>query len=174
MAIQCVIRSTLRLPKAKVIEVLDESGQVILSTSQNLITDGIDSIFRDFTFVPFTLSLKDADGNIRFTIHKKRSNPMSATNFTLIFRGGRILIHEGSSFRMPNLVFSYHGRELAITGRVRDSFFQLEENGYVLATYDGEGIDDGIDYFVNIIEETLPLEIFLAVGIVLDNLYHAY
>lgn len=174
MAMECTLKSEMSLSQSKKFSIIDDEGIPILTASQDPITEGLDSFLNDFTYVPFTISFKDALGEVYFSLHKKRSTPFSSTNFVIIFSGGRVKIQEGKRFEMPNLTMNYMGRQIDLVGRVMDQIFSIQEEKKNLASFTGKRIEKGKEYKIEIFDESLPLELYFAWAMIIDNLYYDY
>ncbi|MCD1147968.1 hypothetical protein LQU94_07560 [Peptoniphilus sp. KCTC 25270] len=174
MTFTCRLESEIRLPNSKVFRFLGEEEQTLLSAQQDLITEEIDSFLSDFTFLPFTLSVKDAQDNEFFSLHKKRSNFLRKLSYVLIYSGGRLEFKDGFRFEMPNLSLKWKGRTLDLIGEVRNSTFYLMDGEEKLGTFSGERTKKGKAYSISICDEAIPLEIYYACALILDNLYHDY
>lgn len=151
-----------------------EEGLKLCSARLSPITEGVDSFFNDLSLVPFTLEVKDPDGEVLFSLHKKRSLPSSRYNYSIIYSGGRVQVKEGRSFDLPNLAIHFRDRVVEIKGRIMDLDFCLIRGDKTLAKILGKREDQGKVYRIDILEEVLPLELYLASALILDNLYHDY
>lgn len=147
---------------------------LFLEGVQDPITEGLDSLINDFTFIPFTISLRDPRDQEVFSLHKKRSTPFSTTNFVIIYSKGRVEVSEGKTFQMPNLSFKTKDRQLELVGRVMDQVFYLMEGDEALAVFQGRRQDKEKEYSIDIKDPSLDREIYLASALILDNLYHDY
>ncbi|MDO5037551.1 MAG: hypothetical protein Q4E37_04520 [Tissierellia bacterium] len=171
MSLSFFLYSELSLKEAS-FEFFDNEGTLLCQARLDPFTGNIDNFFRDMSLIPFTLSVKDVQGEEIFSLHKKRGLPNSRYNYSLIYRSGRVEIIEGRSFELPNLVIKYRDRQIQIQGQIMNLNFQLKDQDRILGQIKGRRLDHGKLYQITTLEEGLPLEVYFAAALVLDNLYH--
>lgn len=151
-----------------------QEGDLLYTGSLDPITTGVNSITRDISILPFSLSLDSPCGEKFFSIHSKRGTLLSPLSYSIIYHGGRVPIVEGHRFEIPNLIIKYPGQDIALVGQVRDLAFSLKAGDDILADIQGQRCEDGKNYSISIYDESIPQPIYLGSSLILDNLYQDY
>ncbi|MDY6045106.1 MAG: hypothetical protein SPI65_05980 [Peptoniphilus sp.] len=173
--IQYSLQAISRAPASMDYTFYDGDGRQILTNDDADIADYFDLFYRELPIIPYTLSLIDADGNERFTLRKKTARPQSFPAFSLAFDGETVdFIEDRMRFSLPNICFCLGEEKFEVTGSVRSRIFRVESGGERIVAIEGEPVEGGKKYAIEILRDRLPLEVSLATTLVLDIYFHNY
>lgn len=151
-----------------------QEGKLLYTGSLDPLTTGVNSITRDISILPFSISMNSPCGENLFSVHSKRGTLLNPLSYSIIYHGGRVPVIEGRRFEIPNLIIKYPGQDISIVGQVRDLSFKLQTEDETLADIQGRRHEDGKLYSISIYDKSIPQSIYLGSCIILDNLYQDY
>lgn len=151
-----------------------QEGDLLYIGSLDPLTTGVDSITKDVSVLPYSLSIESSCGEKFFSVHKRRGTFLRPLSFSIIHPGGRVVVTEGRRFEIPNLIIEYPGRDISIIGKVRDLTFRLKSKEDILADITAVRKEHGKTYTISIYDESIPKQVYMGTSIILDNLYQDY
>ncbi|WP_425445835.1 LURP-one-related/scramblase family protein [Dethiothermospora halolimnae] len=151
-------------------QIYDTNRQQILEATGNRSTGTFDRVFGNFFSIGYTLNVNNIEGELVFTLNKKRGFIWSHYDM-LVNKDLHASIQEEKSLFKSNLIINSSLGEYKVNGDVFAKNFTINKAQNTVAKIKKKTFSFGDSYEISVYEED-NYKLFIATAIAIDNCKH--